>query len=157
MPTPNPSSQRKKQVAATRARRWAHAERREDMLEDLAGGVEYAVIARKHGVSLKTVRREVGRGLDKRWIETPERHVRLQVERLTRALRAIDDALLAGDIAAVDPLLKVIEKLDRYHGVGSPAQPPPPRLLAITHAGQELAPGALKSLDADLSLSGREA
>lgn len=108
MPSPTPS-QRKKQLAATRARRAKTQERREGMLEDLATGVQHSVIARKNNISLRTVRREIGRALDKCWSETPQRHLRLQVERLNLALRAIDDALLVGDLSAVEPLLKVTE------------------------------------------------
>jgi hypothetical protein len=55
----------------------------------------------------------------------------LQVERLTRAVRALDDALLQGDLAAVEPLMKVIEKLDRHHGLAKPQPAAPPRLIAI--------------------------
>ena len=158
MPAPA-TSRRKTQLAASRARCLARAERREEMLEDVAGGVEFSVIARQYGVSVKTVRREIGRALDERWTETPQRHLRLQNERLSRAVRALEDALLNGDIAAVDPLLRVLDRLDRYNALGQPAAPPDPPepRLALTHQGQDLAPSALKTLEPDLSLNGDKA
>ncbi len=98
-------------------------------------------------ISLKTVGREVDRALDQRRLDGVDRHLRLQIERLNKALRAIDCALEFGDAGAVGPLLKVIEKLDRYHGLGAArragAEPSPKRLdaqaspLALTHERTE--------------------
>ena len=119
------------------------------MLDDIAKGVHYSVIAGKHKISLRTVRREIGRALDQHWIETPQRHIRLQVARLTDALRLIDDAMLDGRLDAIDPLLKVLDRLDRYNALGQPVEKP--RLLALTHSGHESAPIALDSLVPDLS------
>ncbi len=129
------------------------------MLEDLATGVQHSVIARKNNISLRTVRREIGRALDKCWSETPQRHLRLQVERLNLALRAIDDALLVGDLSAVEPLLKVTERLDRYNALAhrEPAvEPPPLPRLALSHSGQNFALSALESPALDMSTTPRE-
>ncbi len=111
-----PISRRDKRLAKLKARRAELAKRREDMLDDVVRGCNYAVIAEKHDISVRTVRREVDRALDHRQLDRPDRYVRLQVERLTNALKTVDNALLHGDYLAVDPLLKLIEKLDRYHG-----------------------------------------
>ena len=129
MPTApaRPLSRREKQLARLKARRAELTARREDMLDDIVSGCSYAYLAEKH----RTVRREVDRALDHRHLDRPDRHVRVQVERLTAAIPCIDSAILAGDYRAVDPLLKVIEKLDRYHGLAwphAPACPPPARL-----------------------------
>ena len=127
MSAKSPVSGRQKQLAKTRALRAARLARREDMLEDVVGGVDRIVIARKHGVSLKTVYRDVNRALDHRRLDAPDHYVRVQVERLTRALQCIDGALLNGELEAVPHLIKVIDKLDRYHGLGlrEPAEAPP--------------------------------
>jgi hypothetical protein len=134
MPADHPSSRRKKQLAKLKERRADAAERRGHMLQELVTGGSYHYLAQKYGISVKTVRREVDRALHARDLDPPDRYVRLQVERLTYAISSIDHALSEGDYHAVDPLLKVIEKLDRYHGVARPraveAPGAPPRLEA---------------------------
>lgn len=128
---PRPSSRREKQRAKLKARRAELTARREDMLDDIVSGCSYAVLALKHKISVRTVRREVDRALDHRHLDRPDRYVRVQVERLTAAIHCIDQAIFEGDYHAVDPLLKVIEKLDRYHGLAwphAPASPAPARL-----------------------------
>ena len=128
-----PLSRRDKQLARQKARRVELTARREDMLDDIVSGCSYAHLAQKHKISVRTVRREVDRALDHRHLDRPDRYVRVQGERLTNAIKAIDSAILDGDYLAVDPLLKVIEKLDRYHGLAwshAPASPAPGRLQA---------------------------
>jgi hypothetical protein len=135
-----PTSARQQQRAKSRARRFERAQRREDMLEDVVSGVERSVIANRHGVSLKTVYREVSRALDQRRLEAPDHYVRLQVERLTRALQTVDRALDEGHLDAVNHLIKLIDKLDRYHGFGFAAvhfDPPSPAPLALTRERTE--------------------
>ena len=134
MPAPaRPLSRRDKQLAKLKAHRAELTARREDMLDDVVSGCSYAFLAQKHKISVRTVRREVDRALDHRHLDRPDRYVRVQVERLANAIKSIDRAILDGDYLAVDPLLKVIEKLDRYHGLAwpqAPAAPAPPRLQA---------------------------
>ena len=139
MPAKTPASARPQQLAKTRARRAERAERRENMLDDAVSGVDRRVIATNYRVSLKTVYRKLNHALDQRRLDAPDRYVRLQVERLTRAVQAIDRVILDGEIEAVTHLLKVIDKLDRYHGLGfapvsfaAPPRPPTPAPLALT-------------------------
>jgi hypothetical protein len=149
MPADRPS-RRKKQLAKRKDRRAALAQRRVEIIDDVVSGCSYLFLAQKYKISVRTVRREVDRALHYRDLDAPDRYVRLQVERLTYAIKTIDHALAQGDYHAVDPLLKVIEKLDRYHGIGRsrPAdshEAPPPRLeaaaapLALVDARQEAA------------------
>jgi hypothetical protein len=122
---------RQQQRAKSRALRVERAQRREDMLEDVISGVERGVIAAKYKVSLKTVYREIDRVLDQRRLDAPDRYVRLQVERLTRALQTIDRAIDDGDFEAIAYLIKLTDKLDRYHGFGfAPVHVEPPTRLA---------------------------
>jgi len=133
MPADRPS-RRKKQLAKQKERRSVLLERRAELLENVVSGCSYLFLAQQYKISVKTVRREVDRALHYRDLDAPDRYVRLQVERLTYAIKCIDHALAQGDYHAVDPLLKVIEKLDRYHGVGRSrtveAPEAPPRLEA---------------------------
>ena len=122
---------RQQQRDKSRARRIERKQRREDMLDDVVSGAERGFIAAKYKVSLKTVYREVNRALDQRRLDAPDRYVRLQVERLTRALQSIDRAIMDGDIDAAALLIKVIDKLDRYHGFGfAPVHIEPPARIA---------------------------
>jgi hypothetical protein len=134
-----PVSRRQTQLAKARAKRAERALRRKEMLEDVVGGVDRAEIARTYGVSLKTVAREVARALDQRRLDTPDRFLRLQVERLTRALQSIDRAIEAGEIDAVAHLIKVMDKLDRYHGLAymAAAAEPPAAPLALPREGTQ--------------------
>jgi hypothetical protein len=131
-PAISPPSKRKQQLAKSRALRAERAQQREDMLEDVVSGVERTVIAMKYKVSHKTVYREVNRALDQRRLQAPDNYVRLQVERLTRCVQNIDRAVDDGHFEAIALLIKVMDKLDRYHGFGfAPVHiEPPPRLAA---------------------------
>ena len=48
-------------------------------------------------VSPRTVRREVDRALEERRLDAPERYARLQVARLTKALRLADASIDQGE------------------------------------------------------------
>jgi hypothetical protein len=91
-----------------------------------------------------TVRRVVGLALAKRRLDPPEDYARIQVARLTKALRCADESLEEGDVRAIAPFLKVVRELNLYHGLNvGVAHPEPAALpeiaptsppLALTHA-----------------------
>src|ERR1700722_7900306 len=85
-------SDRARLRALAQTRRATKAERREIILELVVAGYERELIAQKLCVSLATVRREVDKAIDQRPLDAPDRYVRLQVTRLTRALRVVDEA-----------------------------------------------------------------
>jgi hypothetical protein len=135
--------------ALAQKRRAAKVERREVMFELLVAGYERELIAQRLGMSLATVRREIDKAADHRRLDAPDRHVRLQVTRLTKALRVVDCALDEGDLKAVEPLVKVLGMLDCYHGLAAAGATngravEPRRLslavapLALTHAAPGL-------------------
>jgi hypothetical protein len=117
-------SDRARLRALAQTRRAAKAERREIMLELVVAGYERELIAQKLCVSLATVRREIDKAIDQRPLDAPDRYVRLQVTRLTRALRVVDDALQLCDLKAVEPLVKIVGLLDRYHGLAAAGADP---------------------------------
>jgi hypothetical protein len=106
----------------------------------LVSGYSIEQIASHTKTSVSAVRRAVGQALAKRRLDTPEDYARLQVARLTKALRCADVSLEEGDLKAVAPFLKVVRELNLYHGVDvgrtlappeiAPAAPP----LALTHS-----------------------
>ena len=66
---------------------------------------------------MSAVRRAVGQALAKRRLDAPEDYARLQVARLTKALRCADVSLEEGDLKAIAPFVKVVRELNLYHGV----------------------------------------
>ncbi len=144
---PRPTSKatsRAQERAAAQQRRAEKVARREMILDLVVSGYEREAIARKFSIGLSTVRREVERALDQRRPDSHERYIRLQTARLTKALRAADDAIEQGDLKAIDPLVKVIGALDRYQGLVAATTAPTrlardPAPLALTHFAPPLA------------------
>jgi hypothetical protein len=135
---------RAKERAAAQQRRAEKVARREMILDLVVSGYEREAIAQKLGIGLSTVRREVERALDQRRPDSHARYIRLQTARLTKALRAADDAIERGELKAIDPLVKLIGALDRYQGLAAPTPAPippthAPAPLALTHCAAPLA------------------
>jgi hypothetical protein len=80
----------------------------------LRQGWAYDEIAREEGITPQRVRQIVSGVLDKRVIDRGQDHARLQLARLVPALRAAGDALSTGDVRAIGPFLKVLDRLDKY-------------------------------------------
>ena len=132
---PTPASKRSAQRKAAVALAQERARRRELILEYVARGMDRADIAHTVGVSLRTVFREVNRALDERRPLATNRYLRLQVERLNRTLVGLDRLLHEeGDVRAAAPLLAILDRLDRFHGLQTLAPPEPSRPRAIAHA-----------------------
>jgi hypothetical protein len=77
-------------------------------------GWAYDEIAREERLSPQRVRQIVSGVLDKRVIDRGQDHARLQLARLAPALRAAADALSTGDVKAIGPFIKVLDRLDKY-------------------------------------------
>jgi hypothetical protein len=139
-PAPGPNlTNRARERAEAQKRRAKKIARREMILDLVVSGYEREAIAQNFSISLSTVRREVERALDQRRPDSHARYIRLQIARLTKALRAADDAIEQGDLKAIHPLVKLIGALDRYQGLAAtalaPVRPPPaPAPLALTHS-----------------------
>ena len=75
----------------------------------VVAGFSRIEIAKNFRISVATVRREVDRAVDSRRLEAPDRCIRLQVERLTKALRTADILVENGRMSAVEPWLKKLK------------------------------------------------
>jgi hypothetical protein len=142
---PKPLSDRARKRAVAKIRREALIERREAYFDLLVSGYSIEQIASHTEKSRSAVRRAVGQALAKRQLDAPEDYARLQVARLTKALRCADVSLEEGDLKAIAPFVKVVRELNLYHGVhvGSARLAPPATLpeipptappLALTHS-----------------------
>jgi transposase len=146
---PAPHSKRSGLRAARNTRRKKQLALREAVFDMIAAGYGYEVIAANLEISVATVRREFDRAIAERRLDAPERYARVQVARLNKALRVVDELLDKGDSKAAAPLIRLVAALDRYHGL-APARPshetPPPLALpapapplALTHAAPPIA------------------
>jgi hypothetical protein len=140
---PKPTSERACRRALGKIRREALIRRREAYFDLLVSGYSVEQIASHTKKSPSAVRRAVAQALANRRLDAPEDYARLQVARLTKALRCADDSLEEGDLEAIAPFLKVVRELNLYHGVNvgsarpAPAALPeiaPPSPLALTHS-----------------------
>jgi hypothetical protein len=141
---PKPLSERAHKRAVGKIRREHLIKRREAYFDLLVSGYSVEQIASHMKKSPSAVRRAIGQALAKRQLHAPEDYARLQVARLTKALRCADVSLEEGDLKAIAPFVKVVRELNLYHGVnigpGRPARTAPPEVaptsppLALTHS-----------------------
>ena len=90
------------------------AARRKRIFGRLRDGWAYDEIAREERLTAERVRQIVSEVLGKRVIDRGEDHAHLQLERLAPALRLCGEAIRRGELKAVAPLIKVIDRLDRH-------------------------------------------
>jgi hypothetical protein len=90
------------------------AERRQRIFARLREGWAYDEIAREERVSAERIRQIVSEVLGKRVIDRGADHAHLQLERLAPALRLVGEAIGRGELKAVAPLIKVIDRLDKH-------------------------------------------
>jgi transposase len=141
---PKPTSERARKRALGKTVRELSIKRREAYFDLLVSGYSIEQIASHMKKSPAAVRRAVGQALAKRRLDAPEDYARIQVARLTKALRCADESLEEGDVKAIAPFLKVVRELNLYHGVNiGSARPAPAALpeiaptsppLALTHS-----------------------
>jgi hypothetical protein len=141
---PKPTSERARKRAAGKILREALIKRREAYFELRVAGYSIEQIASHMKKSPSAIRRAVAQALANRRLDAPEDYARLQVARLTKALRCADVSLEMGDLKAIAPFLKVVRELNLYHGVhvgsarpapaAAPQFPPPSPPLALTHS-----------------------
>ena len=103
------------------APRLAHARelRRLRILVAVQAGLSYAAIGRDEGLTRERVRQIVAQALEEKAAETKLEHARVQIARLEPALRLAASAVGEGELAAIDRLIKVLDRLDKYSAVES--------------------------------------
>ena len=99
------------------------------VLAAMLNGVALSKIAEKEGLKLRTVEKLVSKELRKRWIAPVQDYARLQIARLEGIAAKLKTKAEKGDLPAIDRLLKIMDRLDRYHGFT--------KLAAISEASQE--------------------
>jgi hypothetical protein len=96
--------------------------RRRRIFASLREGLSYDEIAGEEGVTARRIRQIVSEVLQKRAIDNGADHAKLQLDRLAPAMQLAAEGIAAGEIAAINPYLKVLDRLDRYQTVASAHQ-----------------------------------
>jgi uncharacterized protein YdbL (DUF1318 family) len=109
---------------ARRRRLGAHGMmfRRRRIFARLREGFTYDEIAADEGVSTSRVRQIVSQELQQRAVDTGAEHAKLQLDRLAPAIQLAAEGMAAGDISAIMPYLRALDRLDRYQTVASANQ-----------------------------------
>jgi hypothetical protein len=110
---------------STRRRRLgAHGSifRRRRIFARLRAGSTYEEIANEEGVTTTRIRQIVSAELQQRAVDSGAEHAKLQLERLASVMQLAAEAVAAGDVTAITPYLKVLDRFDRYQTVASANQ-----------------------------------
>jgi hypothetical protein len=102
----NPST-RSKRSRATRAQR---------VLASLIAGAGMDEIGAAERLTRKRTESILRQELRNRWVATSDDFARLQIARLEQMILKLLDRLQNGDLEAIDRALKIVDRLDRYHG-----------------------------------------
>jgi hypothetical protein len=104
---------------ARRRRLGAHGMmfRRRRIFVRLREGFTYEEIANEEGVTITRIRQIVSQELQQRAVNSGADHAKLQLERLASVMQLAAEAVAAGDVTAITPYLKVLDRIDRYQTV----------------------------------------
>src|SRR5882724_5513579 len=115
LPTPtNPAT-----PSHTRSAAADRGARRVRILASLQEGWSYDKIAVAEGLTRERIRQIVVELLEQREVDPPREHAILQSARLDGALRLAVEKVADGELNAIYPLLKVLERLDKYQGAAA--------------------------------------
>ena len=103
-------------VPAPKRRLSAHRRdlRRERIFGRLREGWAYDEVARDEGLTAERIRQIVREALEKRLLDEETDHAKLQLARLRPAMRIAAEAVADGHLKAIAPLIKALDRLDRY-------------------------------------------
>src|SRR5271165_3840371 len=109
------------QIPRPRQTQFTRTARTQRILERLREGWAYDEVAREERLAERRVRQIVTQFLAERESGSDADHAQMQIDRLGRAMRVAGDALKKGDIRAISPFVRVIDRLDRYQTLVSKA------------------------------------
>ena len=96
--------------------------RRRRIFAQLRKGFTYDEIATGEGVSVSRIRQIVSQELQQRAVDSGAEHAKLQLDRIAPAVQLGAEAIASGEISAISPYLKALDRLDRYQTVASANQ-----------------------------------
>jgi hypothetical protein len=99
----------------TRSKR-ARVTRAQRVLASLIAGAGVDEIAATERLTPKRTESILRQELRNRWVAPAEDFARLQIARLEQMILKLLERLQNGDLKAIDRALKIVDRLDRYHG-----------------------------------------
>ena len=97
-------------------RRRARVTRAQRVLASLIAGAGVDEIGATERLTRKRTEGILGQELRNRWVAPAEEFARLQIARLEQMILKLLERLQGGDLKAIDRALKIVDRLDRYHG-----------------------------------------
>ena len=97
-----------------RLTKFGRAARAKRILGRLREGWTYDEVAREEAVAGPRVRRIVAQHLKDREAVEGVTHAHIQIDRLGSAMRVAAEKMAEGDIRAIGPFIRAIDRLDRY-------------------------------------------
>jgi hypothetical protein len=86
------------------------------VLAALIAGAGVDEIRAAERLTVKRMENILRRELRARWVAPAEEFARLQIARLERMIAKLVEPIQNGDLKAIDRALKIVDRLDRYHG-----------------------------------------
>ena len=86
------------------------------VLAAMINGATLTQIAASEDIPPKRIEKMLRDELRKRWIAPVQDYARLQIARLEAIATQLKEKSKNGDLPTIDRLLKVMDRLDRYHG-----------------------------------------
>lgn len=104
----------------------SHDVRAKRLLAAVVEGAELEAVAAQERLPASETQTILREELGRRWIAPMEDFAKIQIARLHNLCLHVMDRVDGGELAAVDRALKIIDRLDRYHGFSraSPAIEP---------------------------------
>jgi hypothetical protein len=99
----------------TRSKRSGQT-RTQRVLAALIAGAGVDEISTAERLTRKRTENILRQELRDRWVAPAEEFARLQIARLECMIAKLVDRLQDGDLKAIDRALKIVDRLDRYHG-----------------------------------------
>jgi hypothetical protein len=99
------------------------------VLAAIVAGASIEDVAKDLKLSVKRVENLLRRELQRRWVAPAQEHARLQIARLEAIAVKLKPKTDEGDLPSIDRLLRLLDRLDRYHGYS--------KLTAIADAKQD--------------------
>jgi hypothetical protein len=90
--------------------------RAQRVLALLIAGADVDEIGVKERITRKRTEKILRDELRRRWVAPAREFARLQIARLDTMILKLIDRVQNGDLEAIDRALKIVDRLDRYHG-----------------------------------------
>jgi hypothetical protein len=108
------------------ARKAASPTRGQRILAALVSGASVETIAKDEGSSPRRIEKILRDELRRRWVIESQDVAKLQIARLEAMIVKLLERAQEGELGAIDRVLKILDRLDRYYGFGRAPPAPAP-------------------------------